>query len=374
MMTASNLARSVLCLSCAALLEACVESVSSRDASIDRAMTDSGSAIEAGADDADASVDAALVALDAMSDSAGDSARVVTDASSADGGASCAGRPFGASCADGLVCDGRGACAIRRPCTFESAGRWLYPEGMSRSLLETVFAYGRYYNFWIRPNGTYEPLNPGGSPTASVDRWRGVGQACSSTNPCRVESFNLWTNPGDPAIMETLLRAGRYFTYASAQGYRLVESGFIEGVVRWSRVANGPCADQPDGECRFDTRSLVMNWGTSQLVREEITARGRRWVYDGGGRPLASVPLGQPLSEVARYAPSDGQGPCSGVTPCRFDGHFHDPTSGDEFVIARGRLFAWANDAENTRLYASGYGNELHTFGRYATGPCRVAP
>jgi hypothetical protein len=363
---------------------ACVEAVPPRDAAVDAVNErDSASAIDGASNDSgrssdDGSVDVFSHTMDVANDSAVDAALALdvtsaTDAAGADAADPCLGRAFGDRCGDGLACDGRGACAIRRPCTLESAGRWLYPDGAARRLLETVFAYGRYYNFWINPDGSYTPLNPGGNTTTSVDRWRGVGQACSTANPCSFDSFNLWASGGDPAIIETVLRGGRYFTYASAAGYRLVDSGLLEGVVRWSRAANGPCADQLEGECRFQTRSLVMDWGASQLVREEITAQGRRWVFDGAGRPVPSVPLGQRLDSVARYAASDGLGPCIAGAPCRFDAHFHDPTTGDEFVVARGRLFVWASDAENTRRYASGYGNELHTFGRYASGPCRVA-
>jgi hypothetical protein len=357
----------------------CVEAVAPRDAAADAqsqrdvAIAFDGAVADSGADDVvaqgmDVGNDAVIDATAAI-----DGASLATDAARADAADPCMGRAFGERCGDGLACDGRGACAIRRPCTFESAGRWLYPDGAARRLLETVFAYGRYYNFWINPDGSFAPLNPGGNTTTSVDRWRGVGQACSTADPCTFDSFNLWASGGDPAIIETVLRGGRYFTYSSAASYRLVDSGLLEGVVRWSRAANGPCADQLEGECRFQTRSLVMDWGASQLAREEITAQGRRWVFDGAGRPVPSVPLGQRLDSVARYAASDGLGPCIAGAPCRFDAHFHDPTTGDEFVVARGRLFVWASDAENTRRYASGYGNELHTFGRYASGPCRVA-
>jgi hypothetical protein len=307
--------------------------------------------------------------------SASDTGRDASAEGGADAGGDCSGRPFGVACGPGLVCDGRGACALRRPCAFESVGRWSYPDGASRRVLESVFAYGRYHNFWINPDGTYEALNAGGNPVASVDRWRGAGQPCATSDPCSLDSFNLYEGRGAGGalvIYESILRRGRYFTYTSEGGYRLVGSGLLESVPYFASSANGPCTDQFEGSCRFDTRSLVVAWGSATLVRDEITARGRRWVFDGAGRPVPSVPLGQPLTDVARYAPADGLGPCVRGSTCRFDAHFHDPASGDEFVFARGRLFAWAPDAENTRRYAAGYGNELHTFGRYASGPCRV--
>jgi hypothetical protein len=259
---------------------------------------------------------------------------------------------------------------------FEGAGRWLYPDGARRRVLETVFAYGRYYNWWINPDGTVEPLNPGGNPTASVDRWRPMGQACGGADPCEFDSFDLFEaagSSGTRVMMESIIRAGRYFTYTSEGGYRLIASGVLDELSRYSEASNGPCSGQPAGRCRFNSRSLVVDWSAGSIVREEVTARSLRWVYDGAGRPVASVPLGQPLASVPRYAPLDGQGPCDGAAPCTFDAHFHDPSSGDEYVIARGRLWVWGSDAENTRRYVAGYGNELHTFARYAGGPCRVA-
>ncbi len=285
-------------------------------------------------------------------------------------------RPFGTSCAPGLVCDGAGACAIRRPCAFESAGRWLYPSGMTRRLLETIFAYGRYYNFWINPDGTYEPLNAGGNDTTDITYWLAAGGVCAGVRPCSIASFDIIDAPdgaGGRTVYQSVTRGGRLYLYDVTAVPRMVSAGLLEGIPRFSTVMMGPCASQPEGDCNIDSRSLVHNWGTGQLIREEVTTQGRRWVWDGAGRPVASVPLGQRLDDVTRYAPIDGMGPCSarGLN-CRFDAHFHDPSSGDEYVIAAGRLYAWANDAENTRRYAAGYANELHTFARYATGPCRV--
>jgi hypothetical protein len=331
----------------------------------------------------DVIVTADVSVMDAVEDVRGDAPAMdavdggsPSDAGTPDAPGDCARRPFGTACAPGLVCDGRGACAIRRPCAFESAGRWNYPSGAGRRVLESVFAYGRYYNFWINPDGSYEPLNPGGNPVASVDRWRPAGNPCAMTDPCSLDSFNLFEGrgaDGSLVIVESVLRRGRYFTYTAEGGYRLVSSGLLESVPQFAPESNGPCTDQFEGSCRFDTRSLVVAWGSATIVRDEITARGRRWVFDGAGRAVPSVPLGQSLTEVARYAPADGMGPCVRGSPCRFDAHFHDPTSGDEYVFARGRLFVWAPDAENTRRFVAGYGNELYTFDRYATGPCRVS-
>ncbi|MBL8685125.1 MAG: hypothetical protein JNK05_38465 [Myxococcales bacterium] len=350
-------------------------SVTSRDATVDRPSSsdamDTSAPLDATiADSADAT---SPMDVAPPSDVLIDGAR---DAAIADS-ASCSGRPFGERCADGLVCDGRGACAVRRPCTFESAGRWLYPDGAARRLLETVFAYGRYYNFWINPDGSYEPLNAGGNTTVSVARWQGATNACAGgASECTFDSFDLYEGPGamGRVLWESITRLGRFYNYTSEGGYRLVQTGLLEEIPRYSMAFNGPCSGQVEGACRFDTRSLVVNWSTGELTREEITARGARWIYDGSGRPVASVPLGQRLDAVARYVPSDGSGPCVGRSPCRFDAQYHDPSTGDEFVVAYGRLWVWANDAENTRRFALGHGNELHTFARYATGPCRVAP
>ena len=350
-------------------------SVTQRDAARDRASSVDVRALTDAADAtiSDASNDVQTIDVPSVSDVI--VSDVGRDAATADS-SSCAGRAFGQRCADGLVCDGRGACAVRRPCAFESAGRWLYPDGAARRLLETVFAYGRYYNFWINPDGSYEPLNAGGNVTAMVDRWRGATQACAGASDCSFDSFDLFQGAGamGSVLMESITRLGRYYNYTSEGGYRLLGSGLLEDVPRFSTAFNGPCTGQIEGSCRFDTRSLVVNWATGQTIREEITTRGARWVYDGAGRPVASVPLGQRLDAVARYVPADGVGPCAGRSACRFDAQFHDPSTGDEFVVANGRLWVWANDSENTRRFALGHGNELHTFARYATGPCRVAP
>lgn len=372
--TACDTARCRLAAALAVCVAGCdTTMVVQRDAAIDRSTSVDVSvdAIDAG-NSFDATIGDSTTQHDGFSDGGATDAR---DASTGDS-ASCAGRPFGERCADGLVCDGRGACAVRRPCAFESAGRWLYPDGATRRLLETVFAYGRYYNFWINPDGTYEPLNAGGNPTSSVARWQGMTQACSGGGECSFDTFDLFEGAGamGRVLMESITRLGRYYNYTSEGGYRLVQSGLLEDVARYSSALNGPCTGQIEGTCRFDTRSLVVNWSTGEITREEITARGARWIYDGAGRPVASVPLGQRLDAVARYVPMDGLGPCVGRSPCRFDAQYHDPTTGDELVVAYGRLWVWANDAENTRRFAMGHGNELHTFARYATGPCRVAP
>jgi hypothetical protein len=355
------------------LLASCSDgAVVARDAAGDRATLDDRASVDAHEDtrgmDGVSQVDAAR--------EAGEDAGSVDGATDA-GRASCEGRAFGERCADGLVCDGRGACALRRPCRFESAGRWLYPTGATRRLLETVFAYGRYYNFWINADGSFETLEGGSGVTASVDRWRGARQACDGSDPCSFDSFDLYElsgADGSRVIAESITRLGRYFNYSSEGGYRLVQSGFLHEVPRYSEAVEGPCFGQVEGACRFDTRSLVVDWSTGAIVREEITARGRRWVFDGEGRPVPSVMLGQALNAVARYAPSDGAGPCAGRGVCQFDAQFHDPSNGDEYVVAYGKLWVWASDAENTRRYVAGYANELHTFGRYASGPCRVSP
>lgn len=377
----------------ATLLVACVQGAEGLDASRDAArLSDADTSVLNDIVFDQSSIDVASIdrdtgfdgTNDAMSDSMTPAGDARQDVTGVDGDGSInpcvnAGipRPFGTSCAEGLICDGAGACAIRRPCSFESAGRWLYPNGASRRLLETIFAYGRYYNFWINGDGTYEPANPGGNPTAEVPRWRSADGPCGGgVMSCSLASFNLFDAPdgaGGRILYESIFKGNRYWGYNVTAAPVLLGQGLIEGIPRYSAVMMGPCGVQPEGACTIDSRSLVHNWGTGQLLREEVTVQGRRWVWDGAGRPVAAVPLGQRLDDVARYAPLDGQGPCSarGIN-CRFDAHFHDPASGDEFVIAYGRLFAWASDAENTRRYVSGYGNELHTFSRYATGPCRV--
>jgi hypothetical protein len=367
------------------LVAACAEPESGeREAALrDAALRDTGAEtrIPDAGTDSSADVDATVEDSASKRDASASRDASEVDATASDAGrdaaalGDCSQRAFGAVCGPGLVCDGRGACAIRRPCAFESVGRWIYPDGASRRVLESVFAYGRYFNFWINSDGTYQPLNPGGNPVASVDRWRPMGHPCAMSDPCSLDSYNLFEGRGSGGalvIFESVLRQGRYFTYTPEGGYRLLGSGLLESVPHFAPSANGPCTDQVAGSCRFDTRSVVVAWGSGTVVRDEITARGRRWVYDGAGRPVPSVPLGQPLTDVARYAPADGLGPCVRGSPCRFDAHFHDPASGDEFVFARGQLFAWAPDAENTRRYVAGYGNELHTFSRYASGPCRV--
>ncbi|MDP3275408.1 MAG: hypothetical protein Q8Q09_09455 [Deltaproteobacteria bacterium] len=287
---------------------------------------------------------------------------------------SCAGQAFGASCAPGLICDGRGACAIRRPCRIETGGRWLYPQGATRRLLETIFAYGRYSNRWINADGTFEVLGDG--VTHEVARWRGADNPCGTREPCRMGSFNLLDSSagGVRTLIESTVAYGVYYTFDVTSTPMLVTRSALDAVARYSAAMSGPCEGQPAGMCEFATRSIEHDWSTSMTLREVITAGGRRWVFDGGGRPLLSVMQGQRLQEIQRYNPSDGRGPCVGRDPCVFDAQWHDPTTRDEFVVAYGRLWVWANDAENTRRYAEGYGNELHTFARYAEGACRVSP
>jgi Domain of unknown function (DUF4214) len=134
-----------------------------------------------------------------------------------------------------------------------------------------------------------------------------------------------------------------------------------------SIYTQGPCDDIGSAACTFDTRSLSrMSDGT---FVESITANGKAWNYDVNGKPWAGN--GTDLRNVARFA----SGPCSlapAGQPCKFDSRtlVNYPGIGWlESITAYGHF--WNFDANGSSV--AGNGGDLMSVSRFANGPCMVA-
>ena len=188
-------------------------------------------------------------------------------------------------------------------CTFDS--RTFASDG--GVLLESITAYGRYWNFEVN-NGS-KPLPSNGSLLSSVPRYASGPCKGKPTAGCTFDSRTFTSDGG--VLLESITAYGRYWNFEVENGSKpLPSNGSLLSSV--PRYASGPCGTAT-GSCMFDSRTFASVGG---VLLESVTAYGRYWNFeaDNGHKPLPSN--GSLLSTVPRYV----SGPCKGKTnTCTFD-------------------------------------------------------
>ncbi len=171
-------------------------------------------------------------------------------------------------------------------CRFDSLTTVDYPDF---GFLETITAYGRYWNFDVNGNG----LGGNGSLLTTVPRYAS-GPCMHATGTCQFDTRDLVNAPewGGGGLYETVTAYGRYWLF-DVNG-NLLESNLLTDVPRY---ASGPCAYRPTGTlCKFDSREQRRT--PYNGVHEVITAYGRYFEWDGSGNPAPQH--GLLLTQVAR--------------------------------------------------------------------------
>ena len=175
--------------------------------------------------------------------------------------------------------------------------------------------------------------------------------------------------PFNGRTTESITAHGQFWNFDVENHHAPIEGNGLH-LERVTRYATGPCAGQPAGTCKLDTRVVVAfvdGFNNGRQI-ESITAYGKFWNFDGDA-PLPGS--GQNLETVPRYA----QGPCAGASPgtCVLDTRVVFLYEGrqTESITAYGRV--WNFDVETDYAAWPGNGSLLEDVPRYASGPCASA-
>lgn len=183
------------------------------------------------------------------------------------------------------------------PCAYAAAGQECridtstvlnYP---GFGYLESVTAYGRYWNFDAAGNG----LAGNGSTLSSVARFANGPCLYAGGGTCHFDTRNLIYAPewGLDGLFESITAYGRYWIFDGAGNQ--IESNTLLSVARF---ANGPCLYRPAGSvCTFGSRELRRL--PSGALLETVTAYGRYFEWDANGNPTANH--GLLLRQMARF-------------------------------------------------------------------------
>ena len=168
-------------------------------------------------------------------------------------------------------------------CTIDSATVLDYP---GFGYMESVTAYGRYWNFDQNGNG----LAGNGSLLSSVTRYANGPCLYAGGAPCLFDTRSLLNAPEWGGLYESITAYGRYWIFDSIGS--MVESNPLLNVPRY---ASGPCAYRPAGAvCTFESRESRHLPSGAQF--ETITAYGRYFEWDRSGNLIVN----QPLNNIAR--------------------------------------------------------------------------
>jgi hypothetical protein len=175
-----------------------------------------------------------------------------------------------------------GPCAFApagQECKIDSATILNYP---GAGYVESVTAYGRYWNFDQNGNG----WGGDGSFLSSVPRYaNGPCAYASSPTTCRFDTRNLINPPEWGQVIESITAYGRYWIFDAAGN--LIGTDDLFTVPRY---ASGPCAYRSTrGPCTFDSRELRSVPGGGMI--ETITAYGRYFEWDVNGNLSQNEPL-----------------------------------------------------------------------------------
>ncbi len=182
-----------------------------------------------------------------------------------------------------------GPCAFTptgQECKIDSATILNYP---SVGYVESVTAYGRYWNFDQNGNG----WGGDGSFLSSVPRYaNGPCAYAASYTTCTFDTRNMINPPEWGQVIESITAYGRYWIFDA--------SGTVIGtdtLLSVPRFANGPCAYRPAGTtCTFGSRELRSLPGGGMI--ETITAYGRYFQWDANG----TLTVNQSLPKTSRFS------------------------------------------------------------------------
>ncbi|MEZ6255547.1 MAG: hypothetical protein R3B92_02115 [Patescibacteria group bacterium] len=147
-------------------------------------------------------------------------------------------------------------------------------------------------------------------------------------------------------LVETITVNGKYWNFVTSN---LWGNSKWEGIYLDSieRYKNGPCKDQPKNNCHFDSRNLTLNKG--KLI-ESITANGKYWLFYKEQLWGGSKPEGIELKTVKRYK----EGPCKHAVNtnniCTFDTRTVTKQNGNivEIVTRGNKYWKFIFEGENT--------------------------
>ncbi len=170
-------------------------------------------------------------------------------------------------------------------CVIDSATVLDYP---GFGYLESVTAYGRYWNFDQNGNG----LAGNGSLLSSVARFVNGPCVYAGGGLCRFDTRNLIDAPEWGGLFESITAYGRYWIFDAAGN--LIGTDTLLSVPRF---ASGPCAYRPAGAtCTLTSRELRRVPGSGMI--ETATAYGRYFEWDVNGNPTANH--GRLLTSIPR--------------------------------------------------------------------------
>jgi len=159
-------------------------------------------------------------------------------------------------------CSGRSGTG----CRFDSRAIVSKENGTT---LESITAYGRYYNF---TGGAAWGSN--GATLVSVPRYAAGPCKGRSGAGCQFDSRTMLQRGGE--TFESITAYGRYYNFTDGVGWKS-NGSLLTSVPRY---AAGPCAGRSGADCTFDSRDIRVLLDGTRL--ESITAYGRHYNYQAG--------------------------------------------------------------------------------------------
>jgi hypothetical protein len=187
-----------------------------------------------------------------------------------------------------------GPCAGKPGCTLDTRVIWF--NGAAKT--ESTTSYGTSWSWTFDAQGGPVPAPGSPQPLTATTAFRDGPCALAGGAACAFDTRTLEMTAA--GRIESITAYGRWFEYIVASD--LTRTSRVTGLVLSNipRLAAGPCKDQPASACSLDTRTIYTDLDGSRT--EEITARGRLWVYRlaANDSVLATVTDGSPLVGIAR--------------------------------------------------------------------------
>jgi hypothetical protein len=254
-------------------------------------------------------------------------------------------------------------------CMFGTRAVTLNPDG---TRVESITAYGKYWNFYRNSSNDYIPLDGNGDALTSVARYAS-GPCAANPNPGTPCNFDTREVTASTQV-ESITAYGKYWNFDIANEYALLPGSgndltSVERYYDQDGVELRPCNANPNPgtPCTFATREIFTNSAGTPLV-EKITAYGKYWNFDitNDHQPLPGS--GSVLTSVGYY----DNGPCAAnpnpSTVCTFDSYdivVNPDGTWAESITAYGQYW---NFNQNNGLLNTGFLTDVL---RYGNVPCR---